>query len=188
MPKWRQVRATLRDDSPARCNTFHRHAHNRVCSAFVIASPSSIRPTKTLLTLPSPWTHRTRPQGLGNYRTVSTAPTALILCRKTSTQEESSNCQPCLGISQHGIPDTWVTLLPLRRGHALEGVSRHGRAAAVWRPPARGREDGAPLRRVRDLAEDGLQDFRSVQGLRRAGLHGPEPAAVPAGQSTAAAA
>jgi hypothetical protein len=32
----------------------------------------------------------------------------------------------------HCIPDTWVTLLPLhRRGHALEGVSRHGRAAPV---------------------------------------------------------
>src|SRR5262249_41653660 len=31
------------------------------------------RPTKTLLTLPALRTHRTRPQGLGNYRTVSTS-------------------------------------------------------------------------------------------------------------------
>src|SRR5471032_1347788 len=44
----------------------------------------------------------------------------------------------------HGIPGIWVTLLPLqRRGHALEGVSRHGRAAPICRPPTRGREDGA---------------------------------------------
>ena len=72
-------------DSPARCNTLNRHAHNRVCSAFVIASPCrNFRQTKTPLTLPSLWTHRTRPQGLGNYKTVSTAPTALIFCSKNS--------------------------------------------------------------------------------------------------------
>jgi hypothetical protein len=48
----------------ARCNTLNRQAHNRVCSAFVIASPCrNSRQTKTLLTLPSLWTHRTRPQG-----------------------------------------------------------------------------------------------------------------------------
>src|SRR5439155_24027109 len=40
------------------------------------------------------------------------------------------------------------------RGHALEGVSRHGRAAPVCGPPARGREDGAAVRRVRHFAED----------------------------------
>ena len=37
-------------------------------------------------------------------------------------------------------------------------------------------------------AEDRLQDFRPVQGLRRRGVHGSEPAAVSPGQSTAAAA
>jgi hypothetical protein len=30
------VRATLREDSPARCNTLNRQVHNRVCSVFVI--------------------------------------------------------------------------------------------------------------------------------------------------------
>src|SRR6478609_1066437 len=52
------------------------------------------------------------------------------------------------------------TLPPSRRGHALEGVSRHGRAAPVCGPPARGREDGAAVRRVRDLPKDRLQDLR----------------------------
>src|ERR671915_313389 len=51
------------------------------------------------------------------------------------------------------------TLPPTRRGHALEGVSRHGRATPVCRPPARGREDGAAVRRVRDFTQDRLQDF-----------------------------
>ena len=59
------------------------------------------------------------------------------------------------------------TLPPRRRGHALEGVSRHGRAAPVCRPPARGREDGAAVRRVRDLPQDRLQNLRPLQGLRR---------------------
>jgi putative transposase len=63
----------------------------------------------------------------------------------------------------------------------LEGVSRHGRATPVCRPPARGREDGAPVRRVRDLAEDGLQDLRPLQRLWRAGVHGSESPAVSAG-------
>jgi len=64
MPKCRQVRATLRGASPARCNILTRQLHNRVCSIFVIASPCrKSRPTKTPLTLPSLWTPRTRPQG-----------------------------------------------------------------------------------------------------------------------------
>ena len=42
-----------------------------------------------------------------------------------------------------------------------------GRAAPVCRPPARGREDGAAVRGVRDLAQDRLQDLRALQGLRR---------------------
>ena len=81
-----------------------------------------------------------------------------------------------------------MTLLPLqRRGHALEGVSRHGRAAPVCRPPARGREDGAAVRRVRDLPEDGLQDLRPLQGLRGPGVQRPQPAAASAGESVAGA-
>ena len=48
----------------------------------------------------------------------------------------------------------------------MEGVSRHGRATPVCRPPARGRKDGAAVRRVRDLAQDRLQDLRSLQRLR----------------------
>ena len=59
----------------------------------------------------------------------------------------------------------------------MEGVSRHGRAAPICRPPARGREDGAAVRRVRDLAQDRLQDLRPVQGLRRRGVHRSQPAA-----------
>jgi hypothetical protein len=78
--------------------------------------------------------------------------------------------------------------LPLqRRGHALEGVSHHGRAAPVCRPPARGRKDGAAVRRVRHLAQDGLQDFRPLQRLRRHRLHRPQPAAVSPGESPAGA-
>ena len=41
--------------------------------------------------------------------------------------------------------------------------------------------------RVRDLTEDRLQDLRPLQGLRRAGLQRPEPAAASAGQSAAGA-
>ena len=80
------------------------------------------------------------------------------------------------------------TLPPSRRGHALEGVSRHGRAAPVCGPPARGREDGAAVRRVRDLAQDGLQDLRSLQRLRRRRVQRSQPAPLSASESTAAAA
>jgi Na+/H+ antiporter NhaD/arsenite permease-like protein len=37
--------------------------------------------------------------------------------------------------------------------------------------------------RVRDLPQDGLQDVRPLQRLRRAGLHRPQPAAISAGES-----
>src|SRR5438874_10767571 len=47
-------------------------------------------------------------------------------------------------------------------GHALEGVSRHGRAASVCRPLARGREDGAAVRGLRHFAQDRLQDLRAL--------------------------
>src|SRR5918992_2351710 len=79
------------------------------------------------------------------------------------------------------------TLPPTGGGHALEGVSRHGRATPVCRPPARGREDGALVRRVWDLSEDGLQDLRALQGLRCGGLHRPQPAALSPGEPAAAA-
>src|SRR5512134_208167 len=74
----------------------------------------------------------------------------------------------------------------MRRGHAVEGVSRGRRAPSVCCPPARGGEDGRPLRGVWDLAEDRLQDLRAVQGLWPAGVYGPEPAAASAGQPAAA--
>src|SRR5918998_204236 len=79
------------------------------------------------------------------------------------------------------------TLPPTRRGHALEGVSRHGRATPVCRPPARGREDGAAVRRVRDFAQDRLQDLRPLQGLRGAGIQRSELPSAPAGESVAGA-
>lgn len=41
----------------------------------------------------------------------------------------------------------------------MEGVSRHGRAAAICSPPARGREDGAALRRVRISRKTGYKIF-----------------------------
>ena len=78
--------------------------------------------------------------------------------------------------------------LPLqRRGHALEGVSRHGRATPVCRPPARGREDGAAMRRVRDFAQDRLQDLRPLQRLRRPGVQRSEPPRASPGESAAGA-
>ena len=84
------------------------------------------------------------------------------------------------------LPETEVTVYSgdmgdtrplLRRGHALEGVSRHGRASSVCGPPARGRNDGGAVRGVRDLPEDGLQDLPAVPADRGAGPHRPQPAA-----------
>src|SRR5258707_5499189 len=108
----------------------------------------------------------------------------------------AANCC-CKLLTMNVLPERQVTrysghmgdTLPLqRRGHALEGVSRHGRAASVCGPPARGREDGAVVRRVRDLTEDWLQDLRPLQRLRGPSLHGSQSAALSPGQSTAAAA
>ena len=50
-----------------------------------------------------------------------------------------------------------------------------------------GEKMAALVRRVRDLAQDRLQDFRPVQGLRAEGVHGSQPTAVSPGQSVAAA-
>ena len=50
-----------------------------------------------------------------------------------------------------------------------------------------GEKMAAPLRRVRDLAEDRLQDLRALRGLWAGGADRSEPAAVSAGQSAAAA-
>ena len=90
----------------------------------------------------------------------------------------------------NALPEDRVTIhsgdmgdtLPPRRGHALEGVSRGGRASPVRRPPAGRREDDGALRRVRDLAEDGLQDLRPLQGLRRPRAHRPQPTTLSARQ------
>src|SRR6187401_1639065 len=61
--------------------------------------------------------------------------------------------------------------LPLhRRGHALEGVSRHGRATPVCRAPTRGREDGPAVRRIWDLPQDGLKIFDQYKEDGVAGL------------------
>jgi len=70
-----------------------------LCFRHRVSESKIFRQPKTLLTLPSLWTHRTRPQGLGNYKTVSTAPTALILCsRKTSAkQKRARTVNPVLG-------------------------------------------------------------------------------------------
>src|SRR5262245_26762452 len=108
MPKWRQVWETLRDASPACCNTLNRQVHNRVCSVFVIAPPCRrARHTKTLLTLPALRTHRTRPQGLGNYRTVSTsANSAHPLFEKDLKQKRARTVNLVLGfhISKKSAP------------------------------------------------------------------------------------
>src|SRR3989449_8389736 len=50
-------------------------------------------------------------------------------------------------------------------------------------PPARRREDGASVRRVRHFAEDRVQDLRAVQRLRDRSVHRSQSAAVSAGES-----
>src|SRR5690349_7428655 len=73
-----------------------------------------------------------------------------------------------------------------RRGHAVEGVSRNGRATALRRPAPRGRDDDGALRGIWDLAENRLQDLPTVSAHWRAGPHGSEPAAVSARESAPA--
>ena len=72
---------------------------------------------------------------------------------------------------------------PPRRGHALEGVSRGGRASPVHRPAARRRDDDRAVCGVRHLSEDRLEDLRPVQRSWRPGPDRPQSAAVSARQS-----
>src|SRR3954470_7583512 len=50
--------------------------------------------------------------------------------------------------------------------NAMAGVLQDGRAAAIRGSVAGRREDGGAVPGVRYLAQDRLQDFRSLQGLR----------------------
>ena len=61
-----------------------------------------------------------------------------------------------------------------------------GRASPLRGPPARRREDGGAVPRVRDLAQDRLQDLRAVQGLRPPRADRSQPTPVPARQPAAA--
>ena len=76
IPHW-----TNTTDCLAGARIRHRRSRRRAAQALPTRQPSS--PNRTCLTgygsCRSCWTHRTRPQLLGNHRTVSTAPTALIL-------------------------------------------------------------------------------------------------------------
>jgi hypothetical protein len=95
-----------------------------------------------------------------------------------------------MAFSRSALPETGVTVysghmgdtcLLEGRGHALEGVSHHGRAAPIRRPPARRREDGRALRefgisrktgykiydRYKDCGVQGLTD-RSRRPYRQA--------------------
>ena len=61
--------------------------------------------------------------------------------------------------------------LPLRRrGHALEGVSRHGRTRSLCGPPARRREDGG--RYARTSGSPGRRATRSINATRRSASKG----------------
>src|SRR5438045_5119791 len=69
------------------------------------------------------------------------------------------------------LPETWVTVYSedigdtrplLRRGHALEGVSRDGRATSICGPAARGRDDGGAVRGVRNFPQNGPQDLSAL--------------------------
>ena len=54
-------------------------------------------------------------------------------------------------------------------------------------PPARGRKDGAAVRRVRHLPQDRLQNLRPLQRLRTHRIHGSQPPALSPGESAAGA-
>lgn len=61
----------------------------------------------------------------------------------------------------------------------MDKVLTHGRTPPIHRPAPRGRKDGSPLPRVRDLAGHRLQDLRAVEELRSRGPQRPLTAPVP---------
>src|SRR6266403_1385222 len=62
---------------------------------------------------------------------------------------------------------------------ALEGVFGDGRKAAVCGSPASRRGNGGSLQGVWDLAQDRLQNLRSLPGVWGARVDGPQPTALP---------
>src|SRR5436190_17391951 len=104
MPKCRQVRATLREDSPARCNTLNRQVHNRVCSAFVIGvSVSNISTNEDAVDAAVPVDAQNAPtRDLETTEQFPQPQQRSSSVRKRPTQtEESPECQPSPGISHH---------------------------------------------------------------------------------------
>jgi len=81
------------------------------------------------------WTQRTRPQGRGNYKTVSTAPTALIFCSKnrkpnrrepevsTLSWEFTRKIEHVAPRSTLSFAKTGATLLPLTLATSLELIA-----------------------------------------------------------------
>ena len=59
---------------------------------------------------------------------------------------------------------------PPRRGHALEGVSRHGRACSLGGPPARGRDDGVLCEEFGISRKTGYKIFQRYQRVGVRGL------------------
>src|SRR6267378_4000672 len=62
---------------------------------------------------------------------------------------------------------------------AVEGVFGNGRKAAVCGSPASRRGNGGSLQGVWDLAQDRLQNLRSLPGVWGARVDGPKPTALP---------
>ena len=88
------------------CNTLNRQVHNRVCSAFVIASPSRPRSTHEDAVDPAvPVDAQNAPTRTWKLQnSFHSANSAHPLFEKTSTQtEESPECQPCPGISHNEL-------------------------------------------------------------------------------------
>src|SRR5512143_1297060 len=71
---------------------------------------------------------------------------------------------------------------------AVEGVFGYGGAPALRCPSARRRGNERGLSRVRDLAQDRLQDLRSLQGAWLRGVERPVASACALRQPAAAAA
>ena len=105
---------------------------------------------------------------------VAAATAACLRAWSPATNRHSGGCWRGVGTHAAALPETGVTVysgdmgdtLPPRRGHALEGVSRGGRASPVRRPPARRREDGA--RSAPSSGSRGRPATRSTTGTRTA--------------------